>query len=82
MLNAEILYESQNTISELVQEEHFSVEHNNLKSQTPLLKSCKVLTLASCRPWSQEITYSGNTGRKALISFNLRSYVEKHCNGP
>ena len=56
MLNAEILYESQNTISELVQEEHFSVEHDNLKSQTPLSKSCKILPLTSCRPWSQEIT--------------------------
>ena len=56
MLNAEILYESQNTISELVQEEHFSVEHDNLKSQTLLSNSCKILPLASCRPWSQEIT--------------------------
>ena len=45
MLNAEILYESQNTILELVQEDHFSVEHHNLESQTPLSKRNKILPL-------------------------------------
>ena len=33
MLNAEILYESQN-ILELVQKDHFGVEHHNLKSDS------------------------------------------------
>ena len=45
MLNAEILYESQNTILELVQEDHFSAEHHNLESQTPLSKRNKILPL-------------------------------------
>ena len=45
ILNAEILYESQNTILELVQEDHFSVEHHNLESQTPLSKRNKILPL-------------------------------------
>ena len=45
MLNAEILYESQNTILELVQEDHFSVEHHNLESQSPLSKRNKILPL-------------------------------------
>ena len=31
---------------------------------------------------SQEITWSGNMGRKTPISFNLRKYVEKHSSGP
>ena len=31
---------------------------------------------------SQEITWSGNVDRKTPISFNLRKYVEKHCDGP
>ena len=30
---------------------------------------------------SQQITQSGNMGRKTQISFNVRKYVEKHCNG-
>ena len=47
MLNAEILYESQNTILELVQEDHFSVEHHNLESRTPLSKRSKILPLTS-----------------------------------
>ena len=33
------------------------------------------------RAQSQEITQSGNIGRKTPISFNLRKYIEKHCNG-
>ena len=45
MLNAEILYESQ-TLLELVQKDHFSVEHRNLKSQTPLSKRSKIIPLA------------------------------------
>ena len=36
MLNVEILYKSQNTILELIQKDHFIVEHHNLKVQTPL----------------------------------------------
>ena len=32
--------------------------------------------------WSQEITQSGDMGRKTPISFNFRKYVEKHCNAP
>ena len=43
MLTAEILYESQNTILELVWKYHFSVEHCNLKSQTPSSKRSKIL---------------------------------------
>ena len=46
MLNTEILYESQNTILQLVQKYYFSVEHQNLMSQTPLSKRSKILTLA------------------------------------
>ena len=46
MLNADILYERQNTILELVQKDYFSVGHHNLKSQTPLSKSSKILPLA------------------------------------
>ena len=46
MLTAEILYESQNTIFELVQKDHFSVQHHSLKSQTPLSKRSKILPLA------------------------------------
>ena len=46
MLNIEILYESQNTILELVQKDHFSVDHHNLKSQTPLSKRSDILPLA------------------------------------
>ena len=34
MLIAGILYESQNTVLELVKKNHFSVEHHNLKSHT------------------------------------------------
>ena len=45
MLNAEILYESQNIILELVQKDHFIVEHHNLKSQTPLSRRSKILPL-------------------------------------
>ena len=45
MLNIEILYESQNTILEIVQGDHFSVEHHNLKSQTPLSKCSRILPL-------------------------------------
>ena len=36
MLNAEILYESQHTILELVQKDHFSGKHHNFKSDSPL----------------------------------------------
>ena len=39
MVTAETLYESQNTILELAQKDHFSVEHHNLKSHTPLFKT-------------------------------------------
>ena len=39
------MYENQNKILELVQKDHFSVEHYNLKSQTPLLKRSKILPL-------------------------------------
>ena len=46
MLNADILYERQNTILELVQKDYFSVGHDNLKSQTPLSKGSKILPLA------------------------------------
>ena len=46
MLNTEILYESQNTILQLIQKYYFSVEHHNLMSQTPLSKRSKILTLA------------------------------------
>ena len=35
MLNVEILNESQNSILELVQKDHFIVEHHNLKVQNP-----------------------------------------------
>ena len=46
MLNAEILYESQNAILELVQKDHFNVEHHKKKSQKPLSKRSKILSLA------------------------------------
>ena len=46
MLNAEILYENQNTILELVQKYRFGLEHHNLKSWTPLSKRSKILPLA------------------------------------
>ena len=46
MLNVEILYKSQNTILELIQKEHFIVEHHNLKVQTPLSKRSRILPLA------------------------------------
>ena len=46
MLNAEILYESQNTALQLVQKDNFSIEHHNLKSQILLAKCSKILPLA------------------------------------
>ena len=46
MLNVEILYKSQNTILELIQKDHFIVEHHNLKVQTPLSKRSRILPLA------------------------------------
>ena len=46
MLPTEILYECQNTTLELVQKDHFSVEHHNLKSHIPLSKRSKILPLA------------------------------------
>ena len=42
MLNVEILYKSQNTILELIQKDHFTVEHHNLKVQTPLSKRSRI----------------------------------------
>ena len=45
ILTVEILCESQNTILELVRTGHFSVEHRNLKSQTPFSKRSKILPL-------------------------------------
>ena len=47
MLKPEILYKSQNTILELVQNNDFSLEHHNLKSQTPLSKRGKILSLVT-----------------------------------
>ena len=46
MLKAEILHESQNTILELVQKDHFIVENHNLKSEASLSKRSKNLPLA------------------------------------
>ena len=39
------------------------------------------LTLKNIAPKSQEIAQSGNMGCKTPIYFDLRKYVEKHCNG-
>ena len=38
------------------------------------------LTLKNISPKLQEIIQSGNMDCKTPISFDLRKYVEKHCN--